>query len=274
MKKIKLDEIKRVETNILKYIDDVCTKNNIPYFIYAGTLIGAIRHKGFIPWDDDIDIALTRENYVKLIELLKKDNNVRYKVFDHETQSNYFYPFAKIVDTDTIVYEKNFYKIDNYGLYVDIFALDFVPENEKLKEKHYKNVKKKQRLIFYYAKKKFEEKNIIKLFVKSLVRRYAKIKGLDKILNEYNTVCMEYNNDDKNCKYMLNNWSLSKYDRAFLNREAIESGISRAKFEDIEVNIPNGYDSILRAHYGNYMELPPEDERINHCMEAYWKEDK
>lgn len=274
MKKILLDEIKKIETGILKYIDEICKENNIQYFIYAGTLIGAIRHGGFIPWDDDIDIALTRDNYNRLLEILKKDKNCRYKLFDNSIQDDYFYPFAKLIDTETIVIEKSFKSIKNYGLFVDIFALDEVPAMEKLKRTHYKKIKRKQRLIFYYATKKFDKRNIIKYVCKKLIKFYARKKGINKILLEYEKICTEYNNSSFNCHLMLNNWSLSKYDRAFIESKAVNSGTKRARFENIEVNIPNDYDSILRSHYGNYMVLPPEDERINHCMEAYWKEDK
>ena len=97
MKKIELPEIKKLEVEMLKIIDKLCRNNNIQYFAIGGTLLGAIGHNGFIPWDDDIDIALTFENYQKLLKLLEKECiNGKFKILNDSNNKNYYYPFSKM----------------------------------------------------------------------------------------------------------------------------------------------------------------------------------
>ena len=157
-KAMTLKEMQEVQIKILEYIDNICKKNNIEYFLIGGTLIGAVRHHNFIPWDDDIDIALTRENYEKLLIILKKEKHDRYELFDHSVNSSYFYPFAKVVDKRTELIENKFKEIDNYGVYVDIFAINGVPNDKRMQDKYYKKLKNLQRLIFYYSLKKVSDK--------------------------------------------------------------------------------------------------------------------
>ena len=123
MKKITIEEAKKIELDILSYIDDFCQKNNIEYFINYGTLIGAVRHKGFIPWDDDIDISMTRENYDKFIEYYKNDKS-KYKLLALETNKHYFNNFAKIVDSTTRIDNTRIYKSYPSGIFIDIFPMD------------------------------------------------------------------------------------------------------------------------------------------------------
>ena len=92
------EEIKEHQLEILDFIDDICKKNNIPYFLSYGSMLGAVRHKGMIPWDDDIDISLYREDYNKLIDSINKSNHPKYKVLDYNNSDWYFHNFAAIID--------------------------------------------------------------------------------------------------------------------------------------------------------------------------------
>ena len=134
-KKITSQEMMQIQIKILEYIIDICDKNNIEYFMIGGSLICTIRHNGFIPWDDDIDIALLREDYNRLLNILSKTQNTQYKVIDKTTQKDYFYPFFKVMDKTTILKEKKFKEIKEYGIYVDVFAIDGLPKEEKLLNK-------------------------------------------------------------------------------------------------------------------------------------------
>lgn len=117
---------------MLKYIDNVCRENHITYWLSSGTCIGAIRHAGFIPWDDDVDIELKRKDYLKLLKILKQQNNKRYQLQDETTDADYLHPFAKLRDLNSYVKEDNDYdKWNKYsGCFIDIFCIE--PSNSKL----------------------------------------------------------------------------------------------------------------------------------------------
>ena len=112
--------------NILKFIDRVCKENDISYFVNYGTLLGAIRHKGFIPWDDDIDICLYREDYNRFLNVVKELKDERYKVLDYDSSDWYFQNFAVIVDDWTIVEDNIKVKPHDTSVFVDVFPVDRV----------------------------------------------------------------------------------------------------------------------------------------------------
>ena len=125
---IKPEDVKKIELDILKHIKKICDNNNIKYTLIYGTLLGAVRHKGFIPWDDDVDIALLWPDYIRLMDILAEDK--KYKLYYDMTSSNYFYWFAKLVDDSTICYEPNKPKSSSVGVWVDIFPI--IPINDSI----------------------------------------------------------------------------------------------------------------------------------------------
>lgn len=126
MIRLSYDEIKEREVNILNYIKDVCNKNNLKYYLYAGSLAGAVNYNDFLPNDDDIDIVLSRSDYEKLLAILNKSK--KYKLLTPYNNSSYYYPFAKLVDKETSLKEKSRLKISDLGIYVDIFPMDGLPK--------------------------------------------------------------------------------------------------------------------------------------------------
>lgn len=109
---------------ILKCVDDICRKHNIPYWLSSGTLLGAVRHGGFIPWDDDLDIEMLKEDYEKLIPILKKELPTDYILQDNTTEKDYPFLFAKVRSNKSQIKESFIYKLQNEGLYIDIFPLE------------------------------------------------------------------------------------------------------------------------------------------------------
>ena len=111
---------------MLRYIDEVCRKNDIQYWLCSGTLLGAVRHGGFIPWDDDLDIEMLREDYEKFVRVMKAEKNVSYALQTHETDPNYFAPYGKLRDLRSVIKEDNtndlYYKF--HGAYIDVFIME------------------------------------------------------------------------------------------------------------------------------------------------------
>lgn len=268
-KKIELQEMKKIQLEILKYVHEICTENNIKYFLMAGSLLGAIRHDGFIPWDDDIDIALAHDDYLRLLNILKESKHKLYTLLDHSTQSDYFYPFAKLVDSRTIMTEDNFRDIENYGVYIDIFSYHGLPDDEREREKHYKKIKKIQRQIFHFSLKNPYQGNIIKKLAKIPFVYYARKRGIEKILDDYNKILTTY--DVHKTKYAISNYPI--YDKnSEIQKSHLLNNVRYHRFENIDVLILCEYDEWLKITYGDYMQLPPLNERKPHENKAYWRE--
>ena len=142
IKEINLEKIKKSEIDILKYIEKICKENNIKYSLMDGSLLGAVRHNGFIPWDDDIDIMLLREDYDKLKRVILNDsNNSRYLYMSNDLYDDYLYPYAKLIDTETSAKETGIKAPKNYGIFVDIFPIDKIPIDSREKNRFLKKVK-------------------------------------------------------------------------------------------------------------------------------------
>ena len=134
-----LSEIKKIELDILRAFRSFCEKNSLRYFLAYGTLLGAVRHGGFIPWDDDIDVAMPRTDYERF---LKEFRDERYEVYDL-SKKGYFYPFAKLCDTTTVLIEEMSVK-NSIGVYIDIFPMDGIADNDQSQHSKAKRLMKLQ----------------------------------------------------------------------------------------------------------------------------------
>ncbi len=263
MKELTLDELKRTELDILKYIDKVCEENNITYFLDSGTLLGAVRHKGFIPWDDDIDIIVLRKDYDHLFDLLK--NGERYKMVWYKNEKNYVQPYGKVCDTETVVVERAKTSTETqYGVFVDVFPIDNYPDGA-LARKIYLAKCKFYRLL--RAKAYFSEPG--SSFVGKIAAIAVKGKDPAYFLKRLNDVASKYKNKKTECaRHVVATTSLAKlgYSSWF------EDG-GKMQFEDAEFSVPKGYKEYLEMMYGDYMQLPPEDKRHpQHTFTAYKKD--
>lgn len=267
MKKITSKQIQQMELNILKEFDQFARENNIRYFLCGGTLLGAIRHKGFIPWDDDIDICIIREDYDRLIELVRNNRQFKNKPnyrFCLPLDDNYIYPYIKVVDDDTIVYEKDIKKEYCLGVWIDIFPMDIWPNTKE----EIQNVLKK------HARYKFFNKIYVAGNLSTGTKKI--LAAIGKI--GYSVIC--HGKDNKYwiqkmldliepCDSMyIGNRVWPNEDREMFNKKIFEKTIYW-QFEDKEFPIPAGYDEYLTKMYGDYMTLPKEEDRVFHDFEGY-----
>ena len=254
-KKLDIDEIKEVELGVMDYIHNICKEKGINYSLAYGSLLGAVRHKGFIPWDDDLDIALKRDEYDKLYQAILEDNNSVYKAISWENDSRYPYPFFRVYDSRT-VYENNYIQNDiELGICVDVFPFD-----------DYKDVNKEitkldmyRRLSVYtlygIRNKEAGIKNIIR-YLMLVVFRLTRVKTWNKKLNDCSRVPV-------NSEYIDYLMESKKYSTKIDSKALAE--VIECKFEDRVYNIPKDYDHILTTIYGSdYMEIPPLEKRIQH----------
>ena len=254
-KKLDIDEIKEVELGVMEYIHNICKEKGINYSLAYGSLLGAVRHKGFIPWDDDLDIALKRDEYDKLYQAILEDNNSIYKIVSWENDSRYPYPFYRVYDSRT-VYENNYIQNDiELGICVDVFPFD-----------DYKDVNKEitkldmyRRLSVYtlygIRNKEAGIKNIVR-YLMLVVFRLTRVKTWNKKLND----CSKAPVDGEYIDYLME----SKKYITKLDAKALDE-VVECKFEDRVYNIPKDYDHILTTIYGSdYMEIPSLEKRIQH----------
>lgn len=266
MKEMVLDEVKEVQLKILKEVSDFCDENNIKYFLAYGTLLGAIRHKGYIPWDDDIDIMMLRDDYDKFLELFNKSNE-ELKVAAYELDKTFPYTFAKVFDKKTTLKENVLINY-NIGVNIDLFPMDYLPEDLNESEKLYKKLDILKKIYTLKVIKQNRNRKITKeiiLYVSKIIFSFISIKKLvQRIIN------MTKRYRDKPSNYVgCAVWG-NMGER--VEKEAFSNSID-ANFEGYIFKVPIGYDTYLKNVYGDYMELPPlEQRKAHHSYQAFWKD--
>jgi len=253
-----IKDLQKIELNILTEIDKVCRENNLKYFLIGGTLLGAIRHGGFIPWDDDIDIGMPREDYEKFISIANEKLPKHLKLQCHKNTKRFPYAFAKVIDTRTAIVEKelNF----QTGLYVDIFPFDGVPENKFIRKMHFRYVYFLRRIFTaYFMDDKIivEKKGRVYLYLIKLMR---KIVNIDKVFSRLDNTLKKYTY--KESKFVCN------YLGAYFERETVpKDSIGKLKdiiFEGKKFMSMEKPEDFLKNAYGDYMKLPPVEKRKSH----------
>lgn len=258
------EEIKEVELGVMDYIHKLCQKENINYSLAYGTLLGAVRHKGYIPWDDDVDISLKRDEYDKLYQAVLRDNDPIYKVASWENDARYPYPFYRVYDART-VYENNYIENDiDLGICVDVFPFDYYADvnKEMVKLDTYRRLS--VYTLYGIHSKNAGLKNIIR-YLLVLVFRLTRVKTWNKKMN---LLSMQANDNDSIDYLMENKRTSTKFEKTLLDK------VIDSPFEDRTYKIPEASHQILSAIYGDdFMEIPPVEKRVKHDdFVAYIKE--
>ena len=266
-----LKKLQKLELMILEEIDSICDKHNIEYYIYGGTGLGAVRHGGFIPWDDDIDIAMFRDDYEKLLDIFEDELDSRFHVFAFEKQEECFFPFAKICLSNTRFEDWWAKQVSvDEGIFVDIFPLDNVPKS-KFKRK------------LYHYKCRFLDHIVMNAILHiEIGSKLANIchKALHSFLNFipisnnrwkkmfYNSLTKYKDIDTDLVTCYFSQITDSHFGKFEYYHKSEYAPAKKFKFENTVLLGPNDMDTVLRRSYNDYMELPPEDKRVNHAPEV------
>lgn len=260
-----LKEVQHAVLGIMKDIDKVCTENHIKYWLYAGTLIGAVRHNGFIPWDDDLDVAMLREDYERFLEVAPKCLGNRYFIQTWESDPGFALPLAKVRKNDTIYLESGSqYSNCHHGLFVDIFVYDNLPDGSL----DLFLTKICMQLVFrinlikgnntpWIIGHEFDRKKWLKYLPFRVLSCFAP-RSMTRKLYRW----LQVKENGHKTKKVFDTCEPA------LTGKAMDANlfdhVVRYSFEDSSFYIPERYDELLRANYGDYMQLPPLEERLGH----------
>mgnify|MGYP005787414781 CR=1 FL=1 len=255
-----LKEIQMEEAKILRETVIFLEEHQIKYYLWGGTLLGAIRHKGFIPWDDDIDIAIPRPDYIKLIKILSKNNSIaEYYAICFELK-NSDWPYLKVINPNIQLDSKS--ELDKY-LWIDIFPLDALPDNYRL---FFNKIKRNQNQFILQRKCLYNIKyqNKIRCFLQKIWWLFFKHVPLSFFVKKYQNSASKFDFDS--AKYVGSIlWGV--HPGNILEKEWLED--YEVEFEGMKMNAFKGYDNYLKNRYGeNYMELPPIEQRVTHSFIA------
>ena len=267
-KKEELEHLQSVLVSMVKDFNDICKKHNINYFVMDGTAIGAVRHENIIPWDDDVDIRMLREDYEKLEKVISKECDGKYYIVDYTTDNTYPYLFKKICLNNTRFTLETEYELgSNFGIFIDLYIMEYVPDDEITRNKvlkrawYYQHVGilalfKKPIILFKGIKGTFVKiacviiHYFLKLFRINAFKCYSKAERIliNSVDGKTNTVAFPF-------------------DTLPLTNVVFVSDIfplKKKKFGNTYVMLPKEYDKLLRQQFGDYMKLPKVEDRKNH----------
>lgn len=260
------------ELEMVKLFKNICEENNLKYFVSGGTLIGAIRHNGFIPWDDDIDIMMPRSDYEKFLDIGQAYLPENFFLQCNRTEKRYPNGHAQIRNNNTTcltgVSYKDLKSGKNCGIFIDVFPYDEVPDDAKARNKQARKVAFLKKMCAYkvYSYKQSKLKKLVKSFISGV---YFTFHSVEKTIERINVLSQKFNGKTNTVAlisfmpgYERNVWDKAWFDNAVMH-----------KFEDIEIAVPEKYDEVLRTEFGDYMRIP-EDKGGSIHGSCYFDTDK
>ena len=266
MKAIPSSELRTIQLSILKHVDAFCSMHKIKYFLCGGTLIGAVRHQGYIPWDDDIDIMMLRPDYERFVHEYRENDNSCFSLHVPEDNDSYYFPYAKIDDTRTELKENVLHQ-SSMGVNIDLFPIDVVPEDIQLQSKMYGRLKFLMRLMQLKTVVVMPGRSTLKNLTLMISHVLLKPVSMKSLVHKIVSNATRYSGQQSECCGI----AVWGYGMREVNKRSNWDDEKRVPFEDMMAPIPVGYDNYLRGVYGDYMQLPPEEKRItHHDFEAWW----
>ena len=261
MKAINIDELRSIQLDLLQKTTEFCENNGLRYFLCGGTLIGAVRHKGFIPWDDDIDIAMPRPDYDQFIKTFNRTGNY-WQVVNLDINPDYAYPFAKVFDNRTVFNELH-YPGETFGVYIDVFPADGVKNKTQVRKIMLLHKLLNTKRANYY------HRTLLKMIINTLGKLFLLPFSAHQIATCMDKEARRYDfYSVPSAGVIANPLNLGeKVDKSVFDSDVYQ------EFEGRKYRVPVGYDTWLRSIYGDYMQLPPEEHRVaHHTFEAWWKD--
>ena len=267
MKRLADSEVKSCLKDILVYVDGFCKRNGINYSLDGGTLLGAVRHGGFIPWDDDIDICMLRPEYERFKVLFAQEKHPWLKLHSYDCDG-YPVPYMKVSDERTVLKDSKGTRLPAIGVNIDIFPQDWVPGDPAQNEVEARLSTALSDKLFWKIKSfpspldVYEWLRVLKWKMALAGTSAVELcRRIDEVANN-----PEYHNSGIYCDAQMRHYKNPRYKAEWF------SSYVRIPFEDKEFSAFTGYREMLGELFGNYMELPPVDKRVNHGTMAYVKE--
>lgn len=253
-----LEEIQKTELEILIFFTEFCKKENISYCLSNGTLLGAVKYNGFIPWDDDIDVFVPRNDYIRLMKAFNDSD--QYCLFSYERNKKYKFPFAKLCDMSTLKIENNINNGVTLGVDIDIFPLDNWADNLCDAKKQSMMIGKYVKYLTFFKCDKALSKSTLKRWIKNnLVNLGRPIYHL--FIHKINRIALE--NFTKESKYIgCVTWCI--YGSKEIIPKSVFAEYISVSFEGHFFNAPIGYDIYLKCLYGDYFQDPPLEKQVTH----------
>ena len=267
-----LKKLQKVQTGILKDFDSICEEHGLSYFLLGGSGIGVVRHHGFIPWDDDIDVAMPRKDYDILLEDVEKEMGDKYRILTPLTDKDYSVNVTKIQKKGTkfVPYHARKSKCERC-IDIDIFPLDNMPDDKKKRTRQLRRTWFLNKLLFLRGCGEpdipFDGwKNTIATMICKMVHIVLIVcrvspaflyRLLEKEETRYNDQPVEY----------MNTFRVTMSDRSYISKQEMYP-LVKMPFEDMEVYMPKEYDRYLTRLFGDYMTMPPVEKRVNHCPDV------
>lgn len=268
MKQLSLDELKELQLEILKSVAAFCQERNLRCMLAYGTLLGAVRHKGYIPWDDDIDVIMPRDDYNRFLESFN-GSIPHLKVMAPEFDPSYYAPYANVYDDRTLLIEDlvSHGKYD-LGVKIDIFPFDYVPSDYELYHELWTTAKRNTFRLFAKTRKLSSCRGMawLKLALRKLQYAFISVRQIQERQMEL----------VKNPRYasngpLMDEIALPERHETLVSEQDLFP-VTQLPFEGELFSAPCNYDKMLKVIYGDYMQLPPEEERtVKHSFNAYWK---